>query len=156
MYFQSQRGATLIEVMITVLVLSVGLLGLGATQMMSLKNGNNANRSYLASVAAYDIAERMRANPDTARSGSYNGAVTEPLAEVSCEQRCNTAQLAQMDLYQWSLLLDESLPGGEGQVAVAGNTATVTITWNEKHTGEKLATSDGGSEEVSLVMDVEL
>ncbi|WP_250464211.1 type IV pilus modification protein PilV [Microbulbifer litoralis] len=156
MYLQSQRGAALIEIMITVLVMSVGLLGLGATQMMSLKNGNNANRSYLASVAAYDIAERMRANPETARSGNYNGTVDEPRTEVSCEQSCTAAQLAQMDLYQWSLLLDGSLPGGEGKVEMSGDTATVTITWTEKHTGENLAGSGNGSQEASLVMNVEL
>lgn len=46
-----QRGATLIEVLVSVLVLAVGLLGLSATQVMTLKNGSGAHHRYMAALA---------------------------------------------------------------------------------------------------------
>jgi len=74
---RKQRGATLIEVLISVLVLAVGLLGLAATQMMSMKNGNSAHQRYMATLAAHDMAERMRANAAGVDQGSYYGEVGE-------------------------------------------------------------------------------
>lgn len=155
---KSQRGATLIEILITVLVLSVGLLGLGATQMMSLKNGNNASLSYFASLAAYDIVERMRINPLGVENGAYDATdVDDTQTQRTCTSGiCSTLQLAEMDLYEWGQMLSSNLPEGKGSVAVDDGEATITVNWSEQHTGENHGTDNGGAEDKSLELVVEL
>ena len=154
-----QRGATLIEVLITVLVMSVGLLGLGATQMMSLKNSNNANLTYFASLAAYDIAERMRINPLGVENNAYDATDVDDsqTAQTCLSGICSTLQLAAMDLYEWGQMLSTNLPGGKGSIAVDDDgEATITVTWLEQHTGKDYGKSAGGAVDRTFEMVVEL
>lgn len=154
---RAQAGATLIEVLITVLVLSVGLLGLGATQMLSLKNGNNAQQAYYATMVAYDIAERMRANPVGVSAGNYNAAdVDQDRTEQSCAAVCTSAQLANMDLYEWGQLLSETLPAGQGAVAVNAGQATITVNWTAQHTGANLSDESGVADQKTFVLVADL
>lgn len=160
--FNQQRGATLIEVLITVLVLSVGLLGLGATQMLSLKNGNNASQTYFASLAAYEMAERMRINP-IGRTNYNASIVNDSQAAQECSDAiCSAADLAKMDLYEWGQLLSSNLPEGWGAVEVTKDilteidTATITVNWTGQHTGANTGTADGGAEVKSFVLVVDL
>ena len=153
-----QRGATLIEVLITVLVLSVGLLGLGATQMLSLKNSNNANLTYFASLAAYDIAERMRVNPLGVENDAYDATDVDDnqTAQTCLSGICSTLQMAAMDLYEWGQMLSTNLPGGRGSIAVDDGEATITVTWTEQHTGENYGQSAGGAMDRTFELVVEL
>ena len=152
-----QQGATLIEILITVLVLSVGLLGLGATQMLSLKNGNNANQTYFANLAAYDIAERMRINPVAVEAGLYEAAdVDETRAAQDCSASCSSAQLANMDLYEWGQALSANLPGGKGTIELDDETATITVSWKGQHTGSDVGSAEGGAEDKTFIVVVEL
>ena len=61
------QGFTLVEALIALLVLSIGLLGVAALQLIALQNNNNAMFRSQATYLAYDIADRMRANRDQAR-----------------------------------------------------------------------------------------
>ncbi|WP_237068690.1 type IV pilus modification protein PilV [Microbulbifer guangxiensis] len=155
-----QEGATLIEVLITVLVMSVGLLGLTATQVVSLKNANNASTSYFASLTAYDIAERMRINPLGVGAGAYDatGVDKDRTPKQTCTAGiCSSLQLADMDLFEWGQMVSANLPGGEGAVAVDNNgVATITLTWSGQHTGEDLGTAAGGAEDQAFELVVEL
>lgn len=135
MTIQQQQGATMIEILITLVVMSVGLLGLGATQIISLKNANQANHAYYATMAAYDISERMRANPFAVIDGQYNGGYNtskqangEPTTH--CEaQPCSAVELAQRDRAEWELLLAGSLPQATGNIQVNNSQAAIEVTW---------------------------
>ncbi|RAP56311.1 type IV pilus modification protein PilV [Oleiagrimonas sp. MCCC 1A03011] len=70
-----QGGVGLIEVMIAVLVLSIGFLGVGALLAMSLSTNNSAMSRSLATVDSYTILDAMRADIANAQAGSYNGTV---------------------------------------------------------------------------------
>ncbi|WOX06687.1 type IV pilus modification protein PilV [Microbulbifer pacificus] len=154
---KKQLGATMIEVLVTILVLAVGLLGLAATQVMSLKNGNNSHHRYLAALAAHEMAERMRANPDGLELASYDGKTVDGSeSSVDCSSKCSAASLADLDLYDWGQVISNNLPGGEGEIERVGRTVTLTITWNEQHTGENRGTAAGGTEESEFEMVVEL
>jgi len=59
----TQRGFTLLEVMITLVVFAIGMLGMAAMQVISKKNNFDAAQRTAATALAYDIVERMRANP---------------------------------------------------------------------------------------------
>ncbi|KUJ79648.1 type IV pilus modification protein PilV [Microbulbifer flavimaris] len=156
---KQQTGATMIEVLVTILVLAVGLLGLSATQVMSLKNGNNAHHRYMAALAAHEMAERMRANPDGLELGSYDGKTvdgSETAPTCGATLSCSAGDLANLDLYDWGQVIDSNLPAGSGEITRVGRTVTLTVGWNEQHTGADRGTAAGGTENSSFVMVVEL
>lgn len=119
-----QRGAGLIEVMVTVLILSTSLLGLAALQNRALQYNHSAYMRSQANILAYDLFDRIRANRD--RRAAYALAVDANAPTTS-------GSLANRDLAQWRGLLAERLPAGTGGIAcgIAG-ICTVTIQWGEQ------------------------
>jgi type IV pilus assembly protein PilV len=102
-----QRGVGMIEVLIALLVFSIGMLGLTSMQLTAKRTGYEASQRSIATSLARDILERMRANPDqlTAYVVSDLGGSTVTAA-VNCNTAdCDPAQLAQRDLLEWSNLL---------------------------------------------------
>ena len=65
------RGDTMIEVLVTVLILAVGVLGVAAMQVTTLKNLSSSHSSSVAEIFAEDFSERIRANPIAALANSY-------------------------------------------------------------------------------------
>lgn len=131
---KTNNGFTLIEVLVAVIILAIGLLGLAGIQTVGLKNNQSAYMRSQATQLAYDIADRMRAN--VAGAATYTAIDPPDAAETaSCKTAagCTPAQLAQTDLYQWNTTLTNILPGGSGTIALAGNTFTITITWDDDH-----------------------
>ena len=125
---RAQNGFSMIEVLIAIVVLSLGILGMASMQMMSLKHNRTAHLRSQAAAAAYDILDRMRANRTGAEAGNYYGAPAAPPADSVAEQ----------DLSDWSNQLTSTLgAGATGTLtAVAGTCATlcqttVAITWTE-------------------------
>jgi type IV pilus assembly protein PilV len=118
-------GASLLEVLVTVGLLSIGLLGIAGTQAVGLKNVANASLRTQASVLAYDIVDRLRANRPAAEAGSYN-------ITLGAAAPTSPTTLAQQDLAQWKGGLAANLPQGDGAVAVAAGVATVTVRWLER------------------------
>jgi type IV pilus assembly protein PilV len=121
----AQRGMTLVEVLVTLLIISVGLLGVGALQLTSLRNNYDAFVRSQAAVLSSEIIDRMRANRDAARGGAYNVALGPHTA---------TSTPAETDLTAWKAALAAAMPNGDGQVAIDAATLmiTVTIQWGER------------------------
>ena len=115
-----QRGLSLVEVLVAVVLLSVGLLGLAGLQASGLRVGLSSIHRSEAAQLAQDMIERMRAN--VANAGSYGLALGD--AAPAC------ASVAACDLRDWRLRL-QSLPAGTGAVAVDGRQATVTVQWDD-------------------------
>jgi type IV pilus assembly protein PilV len=116
----SASGFTLIEVLISVLVLAIGLLGMAALQMNGLRNNQSAYLRAQATQLAYDMADRMRTNILEARDpmsgGTYNnGAATANDCAVNV---CTTAQMTGYDFAQWNSALQTQLPLGAGTVCI--------------------------------------
>jgi type IV pilus assembly protein PilV len=134
---KNQNGFTLIEVLIAVVLLAGGLLGLAALQAAGLSNNQSAYNRSQATQLAYDIADRMRANPKAAASYLANPSTANATATAcsSSANTCTPAQLAVKDLYDWGVDLDNTLPNGEGRVAVAGSVYTVTVSWDDDKSG---------------------
>lgn len=120
-------GFTLLEVLVALIVLSVGLLGLSGLQTTSLRNNHSAFLRSQATLLTHDIIDRMRANRGSAIDGNYNAV---PSTSVSCTGICSPLQVAQMDVLNWVDYL-ERLPAGEGEIDVDGGNeiATVTVRW---------------------------
>ncbi|WP_444918934.1 type IV pilus modification protein PilV [Microbulbifer sp. JMSA003] len=178
-----QKGATLVEVLVSVLIIAVGLLGLASTQVMSLKSGNNAHHRYMATLAAQEIIERMRANSAAFSTGGYDGTVpstdtstetgTDTSTETgtdtstdtstdevdstpSCASKCTSAQMASLDLFEWGKLLSDNLPDAEGRIVRNSGEVTVTISWSEQNSGKDYGSGASASKKTTYEMTVEL
>lgn len=99
-----QNGVGLIEVLIAVLVLSIGFLGIAALQTKSLANNNSAMMRTQASIAAYSMFDAMRADKSGALAGNYNTTVTVGACPTA------SGSLAQVQLRNWCLGFDPSNP----------------------------------------------
>jgi type IV pilus assembly protein PilV len=119
---KTQRGTTLIETLVALVVLSVGLLGIAALQMTSLRNNRGANFRSQAQVLAYDIADRMRANRNAALANAYVVALGVTPAG---------ATLNAIDLQAWKATLTQALPQGDGEITRVGNMFRIRITWTD-------------------------
>lgn len=116
-------GFTLLEVLVAMLVLSIGLLGLAGLMAASLKNSHSAYYRTQATWMAYDALDRMRANRQVALAGGYN---------LSLGDSPGGAGLAATDLAEWVASLEGALPEGQGSIAVGANgTVTVIVQWND-------------------------
>jgi type IV pilus assembly protein PilV len=90
-YGTEQQGIALIEILISVLVLGIGLLGIAALQSSSVRYSQSAQERTTALIMAGTLTEMMRANPDVARTGSYAGdCEAELLAEWALQLQAAT------------------------------------------------------------------
>ena len=128
------RGFTLLEVLVALIVLSIGLLGLSGLQTTGLRGNHSALLRSEATMLANDILDRMRANRQEALDGSYNITFGSSAASVACSANCLPAQVANADLFQWRSYV-ERLPGGQGQVDVTSGVATISIQWVDDRSG---------------------
>jgi type IV pilus assembly protein PilV len=132
-----QRGSSLIEVMVALLILAVGLLGFAGMQTRGMQM---ARKSYSHSQAAFlaeDLVERMRANATAVTAGNYklakSSAVPSTTATCTASSPCSPAALASKDLNSWAQMLSTVLPSAQFEVKSAQvggvNSVTVSITY---------------------------
>jgi type IV pilus assembly protein PilV len=140
-----QQGSTLIEVLVAILILSIGLLGIAGMQVLTMRysQGGWARAAVAANLS--DIADRVRANPSasvtayqfltdytTQRTAIEAGTVTAP---KDCETAitCTPAELAASQIVRWRLALARDLPGGAGFISGQRDTGYVaTVMWFDK------------------------
>lgn len=108
-------GFTLIEVLISLLILAFGILGLASLQLFGLRNNQTALYRSQATQIAYNIADRMRANPDGLDNGRYNNQAAS--TDDCVANSCSSTQLAGFDLAEWNAAL-QTLPAGAGIVCI--------------------------------------
>ena len=114
------RGFTLLEVLIALLIFSLGMLGLAGLMVVSVKTNNSAYLRTQASFLAQSMADRMRAN--TSVINSYNGTYDTSSAGPSTCSACDPAQLVARDRAIWSRQLVDSLsPTATATIACNGN-----------------------------------
>lgn len=112
----------MIEVLVTVLILAIGLLGLAGLQSTSLRSNHSAMLRSQATVLAYDIVDRMRANRDAALDGDY---------DIALGNAGSGSSMVAGDLIAWKGNLDAMLPEGDGAVERDGNNFTITVQWDD-------------------------
>ena len=148
------RGFSLIEVLVALVILSVGMLGVLTLQVKGLQFSQSARISTNAIMAASDMADRIRANPTGGTN--YQVAFDEglirpdqqcadlPNEPLAVNASCDPIQLAAFDIWLWkeALASDTGIPDGEGSIdvltPVVGVTATTayTVTLNYTERGE--------------------
>ena len=129
---QLQHGFTLIEVLISLLILAVGLLGMASLMTTSMQSSTNAYSRSEASILAYDIVDRMRINRTHAiDSNDYVLAEDDEPSDPGCdpEDGCSAADQAALDLFQWYQNLQGNMPGGTAEITHDENQYTITLSW---------------------------
>lgn len=126
----SARGIGLIEVLVSVLVLGIGLLGVAALQALALRGGQSSLESSQGVMQATGIIEAMRANQ--ANAANYNIAMTCAVP--------TGGSLAQNDLRDWITGLKSTMGTAAdtttcGQIAGCPNACVVTVRWDDARAG---------------------
>ena len=132
--FRSSTGFSLVEVLVALVVLSIGLLGLAGLQTRGVRDNHGAYLRTQATFSAKDLVDSMRANRPAALAGNYDVDFGVEVASAST--------IATQDLSQWQATLAQ-LPGpGQGKVAVdkANRRVRVDISWDDSRGSEARAT----------------
>jgi type IV pilus assembly protein PilV len=144
---RQSHGVGMVEVLVTLVILSVGLLGTATLYVTSMQTKTTAQSRMQAVNLAADIADRIRANR-TAGNGyalaEATDLTTAPTASCTTTN-CTPAQMAAVDLYLWSaaVLNNNTLPGAVyRRITVTNATPTtptiylIRIRWTEPSLGE--------------------
>ena len=125
----TQRGFSLLEILVTIVVVALGLLGFAGLQVYSLKSNRIALHRSQATLHAHDLIDRMRANRAVAIAGTYNQDYTVTACSADPSLPGNVAG---DDLAEWNNSIACNFPTGAGKITVS-NTGTVTlwIKWKE-------------------------
>ena len=140
-----QLGISMIEVLVTLVIVSIGLLGSAAMVINGLESNRNAYLRTQASILAYDMADRLRAN--SAQAANYAGFSTDGAATnvpgcYDSDGGCNAAAIETADKAQWASAIQGAdggvilLPNAEGTIAQNGGDFVITITWVESQWDE--------------------
>lgn len=151
-----QRGVSLIEVLVAILIVSMGVMAMAGLLAASTRLGKASEYRATASLLAADIADRMKANICGARgrfvspsgatvcgtapaAGSYDQTTAfvipapAPGADPACAvaKACTPAEMAALDLAQWNRAVYYGLPNGMGYVKfdAAGTAVDVWVAW---------------------------
>lgn len=121
---RSERGFSLLEVMISVIIFSIGLIGVASLLMVSVRTNHSAYLRTQAGFLAETMADRMRANTAALWVNAYNDADYPVSGTVSdCSSGCSAADIATRDKIMWSNQLTEFLPAASASIACSRNSA---------------------------------
>ena len=163
---KAMAGATLIEVMVALVIMSIGLLGLASLQLTGISSNSSSEKRTQAAVVANDLIERMRANPAGVTAGDYAAVnyaavdCTTPLATV-CDNLsagasgCTSTQMANFDAYTAQCNASTLLQSGSLQVACTDKAGaalacattpyrTITVSWKTQ--------TDSGTADKNLIL----
>lgn len=140
---KKQRGFTLIESLMTLFILSIGMLGIAGMQLQGLRSGGLAMQQMAAVMKTQEILERMRAAVITDGGGNIEVKAINLLslydsgtgADKACINGtvCTTEEMVLFDLYQWEKDIENVLPGTvTPSISMVGRTVTVAIDWMDK------------------------
>jgi type IV pilus assembly protein PilV len=143
-------GFTLVEMLVSLVITSVGLLGVAKLALGTVQANDSALMRSQATVLMQQIIENMRANRTLALTGSYNiGLGVTPVA----------SGIPGTDLAAWESLLQSELPDGEGSVSTVQETnpatggletvATVTVQWNDSVAEQSFGAPAGGNQSIT-------
>lgn len=139
-----QRGAGMLEILISILVLAIGLLGLAALQSVGLKYNYQSLQRTQAVMLTYDLVDKMRSNSAAVTNGDYliNFGVDPgvPAAGTCQATACSPTQMAQFDTATWKQSIKEQLgDDADGRVTYDGaRLHTITIQWKENEIDQQL------------------
>lgn len=143
---RNQQGAGLIEVLVAVLVLAIGMLGLAALQVVTLKNSDSSNERTQAMLHIYGMGDLLRVNKSRLNQfntgGSHECAVSRNEGSVAADNA---------DLNSWLAALERDIgPGACGSInCPPGSSCTVSVRWNDEQ-------GSGGTEQQAVMAVIQM
>ncbi|MFC3907877.1 type IV pilus modification protein PilV [Legionella dresdenensis] len=128
-----QNGFSLLEVLISTVVLAIGLLGIAALQANAIRYNQSAQLRSIAVAQISNMIDRLVANPTGVTAGFYNSVTGIP-AMPSCTT-CSASEIALRDTNEWNTANRLLLPSGQGTITRNGNQFVITIRWDNARTG---------------------
>ncbi len=130
------RGFTLLEILVTLFVIALGILGTAGLQAVAMKMSQGGHLRSQAVILGLDLLERIEANNPAAMAGSYSPPTLPTAYARDCAGAyCTPAELAIYDLVQFKTRVEAQLPGASVTVTSTGAgpvTYTVQIDWEER------------------------
>ncbi|MBX2808616.1 MAG: type IV pilus modification protein PilV [Cellvibrionaceae bacterium] len=138
-----QQGAGLIEVMVSLLILGVGLLGVLSLQTKGMNSNQRATFVTEAQILAQDMADRIMGfgnNAVGANAGQYGDIAvnknTTPVDPACSVSGCSADDTVLFDTYEWQAQFsNSSLPGASGTVTWNAPVYTIRVLWDQERTG---------------------
>ena len=132
--FKKQIGSSLLEILVTVIITAIGLLGLAILQNTGLKASYDSYARTQGGFLAADLADRVRANPD---AGPYTLAAGSAATSQLCfatGTECTPNQIRDFDLFHWQQSAQNILPDATTAVTfdAASDLYTVTLSWEDR------------------------
>lgn len=150
-----QRGVTLIESLVAIVVAALGILGILGVQMRTLTDTQTTVRRAQAIRLIEDLGERMRVNPNALADPSvyasgFTGALPATPGKDCNTGTCSSAELVDYDLYHWKKTVADTLPLGEAAIFVSSGETDATnrrqlgvmISWRENERDTSAAYKD--------------
>lgn len=151
----SQTGATLIEVLVSILLMALGVMAMAAMQVSAVQYSKTSEFRTIATLLANDLGDRMRANHpatqdmaagyDYLASGSYAAPSLPGMPNTDCADgttQCAFNDMAAFDRAQWARHVFQQLPQGTARVKVTGANADVWIIWTDPNSNAGQAADD--------------
>lgn len=143
---QRQRGTTLIEVLVAILVTAIGVMGAAAVQLNAVKFNQTAKFRSTAVFLANDIADRLRANRAAALNGDYDIAMDDDAPSGT--------SIDVVDLSEWLGELALRMPSGDGEVARDDRRFTITIQWDESRLSDTREAGSGNLQSFQFITEL--
>jgi type IV pilus assembly protein PilV len=148
---RAQAGFTLLEVLITIVIVAVGLLGTAALQAYAIKVSQGGQFRTQAVLLATDLLERLEANNAAAATGSYVADLPRTTAASDCSAAsCTASEMAAYDLSRFQERMQAALPDSSASITRDGAgpwVYQIKITWKERSFKQKSTTSSTGNTE---------
>ncbi|GLQ94636.1 type IV pilus modification protein PilV [Dyella acidisoli] len=148
---QRMRGFTLLEVMVALVILSIGLIGLAAMQASALSSTHGSQLESMVAIQARSLAEAMSANPDYWANNSPTFTITSSTSSPTTpvygtntpaaptggciNTVCSPANMAGYDVQQWATQLLQQVPGASATITCTASAPVgckIAIQWTEK------------------------
>ena len=141
-----QQGAGLLEVLVAVIILSVGLLGIAGMEAASLRNNVSSMNRSNATFLLGSIMDKIRANPGATASYTTSEGAGLSVKYDNCRTisaTCGTGDIAAADIAEWKCLLgnfsdDTNCDGitalmadGDGEIEISGNMLQIRVMWSD-------------------------
>ncbi len=169
-----EAGFSMLEVLITIVVAAMGLLGMLSVVINSVKLTSSSNYRTIASQQAYAMAEALRANPFLVAPASGTGtSFSSPASTLTSNcllsAGCATTSFVNSEYYLWRQQLSAVLPGGDGTICRdstplspafspsdwqcdGGGEFVVKVCWNESRVAGSASAASGTLRTTAAIM----
>jgi type IV pilus assembly protein PilV len=132
-----QKGTTMIEVMVTIFIVAVGLLGVAGLQSVGLRQASNSHADAQAQILSQDLAEMILAY-DTFANGDYAmDAVPASKGKECLTTNCTATELAQYNVWTWAQNMQPALPSFDLDIGFDAPSSSydIVLTWDANREG---------------------